>query len=235
MFKLSGKLRTLRNKAFKGILSTFLLLLVISVAQVVTIKYINPPFTLPMVWEWVLKKSTGRPFKPFAYEWKDIEDISHHLQRAVLAAEDQRFLSHNGFDFIELRRIFKEFMDRGRIRGGSTISMQAARSLYLIPCRSVIRKALEAWYTIFMEIFWDKKRILEIYLNCVDWGYGIVGAEAAAKSYYGCGATELDAAQSAMMTAILPAPHRLSPSNPDQYLISRQQRILKDMPLMPQL
>ncbi|MBF0199983.1 MAG: monofunctional biosynthetic peptidoglycan transglycosylase [Desulfamplus sp.] len=235
MVKLSGRLKSFRNGFLKGILLIFLALLGISIVQVVLIKYINPPFTIPMVWEWVLKHSAGRPFKSFSYEWRSLEDISPHLKRAVLAGEDQRFLSHNGFDFIELRRIFKEFVDRGRIRGGSTITMQAARSLYLIPCRSLFRKAIEAWYTIFMEIFWDKRRILEIYLNCVDWGSGIVGAEAAAQSYYGCTAQKLNGQQAAMMTAILPAPHRLSPLKPDESLIWRQQRILRDMKLMPQL
>ncbi len=217
------------------LLISILLFFVVTTAQVLLIKYFNPPLTVPIVWEWILTKTNHRPPISINYEWKDLNEISPHLRRAVLASEDQRFLSHNGFDFIELRRILEQFLEKRRIRGGSTITMQAARSLYLIPCRNIFRKGAEAFYTVLMELFWNKKRILEIYLNCVDWGEGTVGAEAAARRYYRCSAGALTPAQAALMTAILPAPHRLSPLKPDKSLKSRQRYILKNMKLMPQL
>ncbi len=219
----------------KALLIAMLLFVMLTIVQVLLIKYVNPPLTVPMVWEWILKKAEGNPHIPIDYEWCDLARVSPHLRRAVLAAEDQRFLSHNGFDFIELRRAIEEFMEKRRLRGASTITMQAARSLFLVPCRNIFRKGAEAYYTILMELFWDKKRILEIYLNCVDWGKGVVGAEAAARRYYACSASELTPAQAALMTAILPAPHRLSPMKPNSYLKSRQQHILKNMKLVPQL
>ncbi|SLM29915.1 Monofunctional biosynthetic peptidoglycan transglycosylase [Desulfamplus magnetovallimortis] len=241
MKRLSGFKTALKNmsrivgkKILKILIVLFVLFGCVSTLQVVLVRYINPPVTFPMVWEWVIKKSTGRPYTPFIYEWRDFDQISSHLKKAVMAAEDQRFLSHNGFDFIELRRIFDEFIKEGRIRGGSTITMQAARSIYLIPCRNIVRKAFEAWYTILMEFFWDKKRIFELYLNCVDWGDAVIGAEAASQRYYGVSSGKLNPSQAAMMAGILPAPHRLSPKKPDSYLLSRQKRILKDMKLMPE-
>ena len=203
--------------------------------QVLLFRYVSPPLTVPMVWEWIIKKRANQPFVSPAYHWRDLGEISSHLKQAVLAAEDQRFLNHHGFDFIELKRIWKEFRERGRIRGGSTITMQAARSLFLIPSRTLIRKGFEAWYTLFMECFWDKERILEIYLNCVDWGSGVVGAEAAARKYFSCSAKLLTPTQAAAMAAILPAPHLWSPTHPGAHVRSRQQRILKDMKHMPLL
>lgn len=229
------RLAAFRKKFLKVLLITLLLFVVVTNLQVLLVKYINPPLTVPMAWEWILKTTRDKPHIPMVYEWRDLSSISPHLQRAVMAAEDQRFLSHNGFDYIELQRVIEEFMEKRRIRGASTITMQAARSLFLVPGRNIFRKGAEAYYTVLMELFWDKKRILEIYLNCVDWGKGVVGAEAAARRYYACSAQALTPAQAALMTAILPAPHRWSPVKPDGYLRSRQEHIMKNMKLMPQL
>ncbi|MBF0111331.1 MAG: monofunctional biosynthetic peptidoglycan transglycosylase [Desulfamplus sp.] len=212
-----------------------LTLFTIPIVQVLMFKFINPLFTIPMIWDWCEKKVTGKNYIEFSYIWKNINEISPNLRRAVLAAEDQRFLSHNGFDFIEIKKVLNGIKSGKKIRGASTITMQAARSLFLIPSRSIVRKAIEAYYTIFMEIFWSKKRILEIYLNTVDWGLATVGAEAASERYFRCSAKNLTKSQAAILAAILPSPHTLSPTEPDEYLKARQKRVMRDMPLMPLL
>ena len=188
-----------------------------------------------MVYEWVRGNYFDAPYVSPKYEWKNLEDISPYLQQAVLASEDQRFLTHHGFDFQEIRNVIDDvFANRG-FRGASTISMQAARSLYLPASRSILRKLGEAWYTIIIELVWDKKRILEIYLNTVDWGTGIVGVQAGAQAYFSCNAKDLTPAQAALMAAILPSPHKWSATNPGSYVQKRQDRILKQMRTMPVL
>ncbi len=221
-----------RISIVKILLVTIFTLLTIPILQVLMFKFINPLFTIPMIWEWCDKKFSNKNYIEFSYEWRDLNKISPHLRRAVLAAEDQRFLSHNGFDFVELKNALDDVNSGKKIRGASTITMQAARSLFLIPSRSIVRKAIEAYYTIFMEMFWGKRRILEIYLNTVDWGIATVGANAAANRYFSCSAGELTQSQAAILAAILPSPHTWSPTKPDSYLISRQKRILRDMRLM---
>ncbi|MBF0259589.1 MAG: monofunctional biosynthetic peptidoglycan transglycosylase [Desulfamplus sp.] len=219
----------------KTLIFALFLLLTTPVLQVLMFKFINPSFTIPMIWEWCEKKVTREDYLEFSYEWRDIDQISSHLRKAVLAAEDQRFASHNGFDFIELKKAFADIKSGKKVRGASTITMQAARSLFLVPWRSIVRKGIEAYYTVFMEIFWSKERILEIYLNTVDWGIATVGAHAAAEKYFSCSAKDLTKAQAALLAAILPSPHTWSPTNPDSYVRSRQKRIMKDMRLMPSL
>ncbi len=210
-------------------------LIALSFFQVLTFKYINPPGTVNMLYEWVLGEFFEAPYVPSTYVWKDLKKISPHLRQAVLASEDQRFLSHHGFDFNEIRNVIGDIMSDQGFRGASTISMQAARSLFLPSSRNILRKLAEAWYTILMELTWDKKRILEIYLNTVDWGTGIVGVQAAARTYYSCNADELNRSQAALMAAILPSPHKWSPRAPGPHVKSRKKWILKQMPAMPVL
>lgn len=213
----------------------FFLFLVIPILQIMMFRFINPYFTIPMIWEWCEKKITNKEYINFAYKWKDIDDISPNLRRAVLAAEDQRFMAHNGFDFIELKKAMEDIRSGKKMRGASTITMQTARSLFLVPWRSIVRKGIEAYYTLFIEVFWSKKRILEMYLNTVDWGIATIGANAAAERYFSCSASNLTKAQAALLAAILPSPHTWSPTNPDSYVRARQKRIMKDMRLMPSL
>ena len=152
-----------------------------------------------------------------------------------MAAEDQRFVSHNGFDFNEIQNALKNLIKKKKLRGASTISMQTARSIFLLSSRSLFRKIAEMYYTILIELILDKGRILELYLNTVDWGTGVTGAEAAAQKYFSKSAQHLTPAQAALMTAILPNPHKWSVKHPTPYLKTRQRQIMKDMPLMPLL
>ncbi len=159
--------------------------------------------------------------KGASYHWTD--DISPRLERAVIAAEDQNFCRHHGFDWASIDKAMQEH-DRHPskpMRGASTISQQAARTLFLVPMRSWIRKGLEAYLTVLLEGLWPKKRILVAYLNLVDWGDGIFGAEAAANAYFGTDAGSLDGAQAARLAAILPNPHKWKAAHPGRYVRSR--------------
>ena len=205
----------------------------LSLFQVAALRYINPPFTVNMVWERLRHELFDAPYVLPAYEWQNLSDISPHLQQAVIASEDQRFLTHHGFDFEEIKIVIKNMMENKGFRGASTITMQAARSVYLPASRNMLRKLAEAWYTVLIELVWDKKRILEIYLNTVDWGTGIVGAQAGARVYFGKNADDLTLEQAALMAAILPSPHKWSVKDPGPHVKKRQRHILTAMPAMP--
>ncbi|MFA5904465.1 MAG: monofunctional biosynthetic peptidoglycan transglycosylase, partial [Desulfobacula sp.] len=177
----------------------------------------------------------NQPEKRPVYLWKKVEQISPHLRRAVLASEDQRFPSHNGFDFNEIKNAYDGLMREKKLRGASTISMQTARSVFLLSSRSIFRKLAEIYYTALIEFFWNKHRILEMYLNTVDWGTGVTGAEAAAQKYFSKSAKTLTREEAALMTAILPNPHKWSVKNPSAYIRMRQEQIMKVMHTMPLL
>ena len=185
-------------------------------------------------WDRIRHKETTRHYQPNKF-WRPLKDISPHLRKAVLAGEDQRFLSHHGFDFTELNQAIKEMALKKGFRGASTISMQVARTVFLWPKRSWVRKAGEAYYTVLIEILWRKERILEIYLNTVDWGSGLMGAEAASRKYFQCSSARIFSNQAALLAAILPNPDKWSPINPSAWVLMRQKRILKDMKRMPLL
>lgn len=227
--------RSFSKWILKSVIKLFLLLVCLSLLQVVALKYINPPFTVNMIWEQLRYKLFDAPYVVPAYEWQDLSVISPHLKQAVLAAEDQRFLTHHGFDFKEIKIVLKNVLEGKSFRGASTITMQAARSVFLPATRNPLRKLAEAWYTVLIELIWDKQRILEIYLNTVDWGTGIVGAQAGARAYFAEDAAGLAPEQAALMAAVLPSPHRWSPNDPSAYLEKRQQQILAAMPAMPML
>ncbi len=202
--------------------------------QVVALRFFNPPCTSFMIWQNMHRdKRMIRP-RYLAY-WCELRDISPHLRKAVLAGEDQRFLFHHGFDVIELEGAIRELAQKKGKRGASTITMQVARTVYLWPGRSWARKMIEAYYTVLIEFYWSKERILEVYLNTVDWGTGIIGAEAAARKYFHVSCKNISKAQAAALAAILPSPHRWSPVRPNRHVQRRKLRILRDMDKMPLL
>ena len=227
--------RSISAWVFKTVIKFFLVLVSLSFVQVAALKYVSPPFTINMVWERLRHHWFDAPYVPHTYQWQGLSDISPYLQQAVMAAEDQRFLTHHGFDFKEIKIVIKDVLEGKFARGASTITMQAARSVFLPATRNPLRKLGETWYTLLMELVWDKPRILEMYLNTVDWGTGIVGAQAGARHYFNTTAADLTPNQAAWMAAILPSPHKWSPANPTPYLEKRQQRILSDMPKMPRI
>lgn len=225
-----------KKKTFRRILKWIyvlpLIFFVLSVLEVAVLRVVDPRFTPTSVWQWICHMAGGEEEVP-QMDWRPLEEISPHIRRAVLAGEDQRFLSHNGFDFIEINEAMKDMTSRGSFRGASTISMQTARSVFLWPSRSLVRKGLEAYYTVLIETFWGKERILEIYLNTVDWGKGLMGIEAASQRYFHVSSANLSRGQAAVLAAILPSPHRWSPNDPGPQTLKRQQRILRDMMIMP--
>jgi len=155
------------------------------------------------------------------YRWTPLEDISPHLAHAVIAAEDNRFCGHWGFDFEEFLVIFADWRDGERPRGASTITMQTAKNILLWPERQVVRKIFEAWLTPQLELLWSKRRILEVYLNVAEMGPGIYGAEAAAQRHFGKPAAALTAREAVLLAAALPSPRQATPAAPSDYLNER--------------
>jgi monofunctional biosynthetic peptidoglycan transglycosylase len=215
------------------LLRAALILFLLTVIEVFIFRHLDPPVTGSMAWHFMRHKITGKHYeKPSCY-WRELEEISPYLKRAVLAGEDQKFLSHHGFDFTELSQAFWELVTAQRKRGASTISMQVARTVFLWPGRSWLRKTAEAYYTILIELMWSKQRILEVYLNTVHWGKGIMGAEAAARRYFHTSSAYITASQAALLAAILPNPTKWSPTKPSRYIRERQYEIMRDMVKMP--
>ncbi len=227
--------RRSRKKEHKFTKRVFLILFVIlaiTSIQVISVRFINPPFTCVMFWRWITDSSPLLKDK-ITDHWKPLSQISPYLRKAVLAGEDQRFLLHNGFDLIELNQAIHDLFTKKGKRGASTITMQVARTVFLWPGRSWIRKCLEAYYTVLIELYWPKRRILEVYLNTVDWGSGVRGAEAASRKYFHASCSNISRDQAAILAAILPSPHKWSPIRPNMQVILRKKRILKDMKKMP--
>ncbi|MEM7270818.1 MAG: monofunctional biosynthetic peptidoglycan transglycosylase [Pseudomonadota bacterium] len=164
-------------------------------------RFINPPITNLMVMEYFRVGSLKA-------DWRPLEEISPHLAKAVVASEDQLFCQHSGF---HLREIRAALLDETRRRGGSTITQQTAKNAFLWPDASWLRKGVEAGFTILVELFWPKERILEVYLNIAEFGSGVFGAEAAAQHIYGRSAAKLNRDQSIRLAAVLPSPRRRSP------------------------
>jgi monofunctional biosynthetic peptidoglycan transglycosylase len=157
--------------------------------------------------------------------WVPLEAIAPALPYAVIAAEDNRFCEHGGFDWQELEGQIDALLAGGRARGASTITMQTAKNLFLWPGRDFVRKALEAWFTPQIELLWPKRRIIEVYLNIAEFGGGIYGAEAAARTYFGKLARALGPREAALLAAILPSPRRWSPDRPTKYVQARARTI----------
>jgi monofunctional biosynthetic peptidoglycan transglycosylase len=223
------------GRAWRFFLKFLFILIILTISQVLLLRFFNPPFTARTAWIWFGNKLTTGHDERHLYHWRQLKKISPHLRKAVLAGEDQRFLSHHGFDFIEMNEAFWDILTERGTRGASTISMQAARTVFLWRGRSWWRKMAEAYYTLLIELLWSKKRIFEIYLNTVDWGEGIMGAEAASRNYFRRSSSRVTPTQAALLAAVLPNPRKWSPVNPSGYVEERKRRIMRDMPKMPLL
>jgi monofunctional biosynthetic peptidoglycan transglycosylase len=169
-----------------------------------------------------------------AKSWRPLDRISPHLVRAAMAGEDAKFCEHHGFDWEAIREAWHRYeAGARRLRGASTISMQTAKNVFLWPGRDWVRKGLEAYFTMLIELVWGKERIMEVYLNVVEWGPGIYGAEAAAQFYFHKPAAALSAEDAARLAAILPDPLKWSASRPDRYVAERAAFIRTGMPDVP--
>lgn len=163
------------------------------------------------------------------HHWVPLDSISKYLPVAVMASEDQRFMTHHGFDLVEIQNAIEEREKGGRKRGGSTISQQTAKNVFLWPKSSWVRKGFEAYFTVLIELVWSKERIMEVYLNSIEMGDGIYGAEAVAQQNFGRPASRLTRANCALIAATLPNPLRFSSKDPSRYMLKRQTAIMKQM------
>ena len=186
----------------------------------------NPPPYSSFMWQsYGADPSTGLACEEVAYEWVDRDRISPHLRLAVVLAEDQRFLLHRGIDFEAVDRALREREKKGRIRGASTLSQQVAKNLFLWPRPDWSRKALEVWFTLWMEAAWSKQRILETYLNVAQFGPCVFGAEAASQRFFQKSAEQLAPEQAALLASVLPNPKKLRAHNPGPFARQRTAEI----------
>ena len=199
-----------------------------TILSVLIYKWVPVYYTPLMLIRSIEQKSSGEEVK-CSHQWVPIDSITPNLAIAVLASEDQLFLRHSGFDTLAIRKAWEENKKGKRILGGSTISQQTAKNVFLWPGRSWVRKGLEAYFTLLIEWIWGKDRIMEVYLNSIEMGHGIYGAEAVAREHFGRHADRLTREQCALIAASLPNPLIHNTQYPDAYLKKHQKRILKQM------
>lgn len=193
-----------------------------------------PVYVTPlMVIRCVQQMSRGEEIR-LRHHWVPMDSMSIYMPVAVMASEDQRFLDHHGFDFVEIEKAVKEHREDGkRLRGGSTITQQTAKNVFLWPSSTWLRKGLEAYFTILLELFWDKHRIMEVYLNSIEMGDGIYGAEAVAQWNFHRPSSELTRANCALVAATLPNPLKYDSCKPSKYMLKRQTSIMQQMRNIP--
>lgn len=211
-------MRRLKRIMLRVILALLTSSVLISLLMVVPFRWLNPPVTMVMVDRWLRAESEAFTLQRHWLEW---DEIPPHVALAVVTAEDQRFPLHSGFDFRSIEQALRESDRRGNLRGASTISQQVARNLFLWTGRSWLRKGLEAWFTILIEISWDKRRILEVYLNIAEWGEGVFGIEAASRHHFRVPAAQLRPMQAALLASSLPGPLIYDPARPSPRLRER--------------
>lgn len=216
-----SKARSIWDRVCFALFFIILIFLIISVILVLPWRWYAPPITAFMLYEKLTHDID------IQYEWVPIDKISPNLAIAAIASEDQKFPNHIGFDFESIQSAISE--DRSRIRGASTISQQLAKNLYLWPSRSYLRKVIEAYFTVLIELLWNKQRILEIYLNIIELGQGIYGAEAASQKFYGKSAEKLTISEASIMVAVLPNPKEMRVDEPSNYVLKRARRIQKNI------
>ena len=197
---------------------------------VILYKFINPPVTPLMIIRVMEQSWSGQTIR-LQHKWIDLDNMSPNLPLAVVASEDNLFMEHSGFDFesIEKAKEFNAKKQGKKMRGASTISQQTAKNVFLWPQRSWVRKGLEVYFTVLIEFVWGKKRILEVYLNIIETGNGIYGAESASQKFFGKSASKISRGESALIAAILPNPLKWDPASPTPYIRGRQQWILWNM------
>ena len=192
-----------------------------------------PVYITPLMLIRSVQNITAGQSPTWHHSWVPLENISHSLPLAVIASEDNNFAKHNGFDFEQIKKAQKENETRKKPRGASTISQQTAKNVFLWPNSSWIRKGFEVYFTVLIEFLWSKERIMEVYLNSIEMGKNIYGAEATAKIKFNTTAKQLTASQCALIAASLPNPRRFDSAHPSKYLLGRQSKILRLMRLVP--
>ena len=199
---------------------------------VVALRFIPVYFTPLMFIRCAEQITNGESIK-LHHHWVSLDKISRHMPVAVMASEDQRFLLHHGFDYKAIEKAAMSNMRGNKIRGGSTISQQTAKNVFLWPGRSWVRKGLEAYFTVLIEFMWSKQRIMEVYLNSIEMGPGIYGVEAVANDNFDKKASDLFRDECALIAATLPNPIRFSSKNPSSYILKRKRQIERQMKFIP--
>ncbi len=215
------KWRHYRDVAWNWIKKAVLLFFVSSIGITILYRYVDP-FVTPLMVLRTLEQVVGKDKMRWKNDWEDMEKMSPFVPKAAIAAEDQLFFEHSGFDFDAMWAAFKRNQHAKKIRGGSTISQQTAKNVFLWPGRSYIRKVFEAYFTVLIEFFWPKERILEIYLNVIEMGRGVYGIEAASRYYYGKSCRKLSKAEAAAITSVFPLPLKWNPIRPSPMLQKKQ-------------
>ena len=214
--------RTRRRRPWRWLFLWLPLIFVLfTSAQVLLLRWLPPfssAFMLARQWDALAARDSDFQLQ---YRWRDRTEISRHLPIALVAAEDQKFPVHRGFDFEAIDKALAHNKRGRKVRGASTISQQVAKNLFLWQGRSYLRKGLEAWYTVLIELFWPKQRILEVYANIAEFGDGVYGAEAAAQGFFGKSAAKLGPSESARLAAVLPNPKKYSARKPGPYVQRR--------------
>lgn len=219
--------KTLKNIARKmGLILAGLA--IFSIVCVLALRWINPLTSSVIIERKISAIYTQTPLK-IEREWRDYDHISDALKLAVIAAEDQNFPFHHGFDVNAILSAFKHNANSDSVRGASTISQQVAKNLFLWTGRSWLRKGLEVWFTIWIELLWSKQRILEVYLNIAEWGNGVFGAEAASHYYFHHSANTLTQHEASRLAAILPNPRNWDPVNADAFILEKSRWIQQQM------
>ena len=222
------KKRSIFRKLLTGLKWIVFAFFASSIFFVILYRFVNPPITTFMALRTASQVIKGEHIK-IDKSWVKIEYISSNMIRAVIAAEDNRFVTHWGIDTKAIKEAVDHNKDGKTMHGASTISQQTAKNVFLWPSRSYLRKGLEFYFTILLEVIWGKKRIMEVYLNVIETGKGIYGVEKAAQVYFHTKSSVLTEGQAALIAAILPSPQRYNPINPGKYLVSRQEQIISLM------
>lgn len=231
--KAKTKAKTKKQSLLQGVkrLGVRLLLVFVvgSVLMVGVLRFVPVPITAFMLNRHYQDLQQDKGYLRIRYRWVAYDSVSGYAPAAVIAAEDQLFYQHAGFDIDSIFSAVETWLDGGKLRGASTISQQVAKNLFLTPSRSFWRKGLEAWFTFLIENIWDKRRILEVYLNVAEFGDHLFGIEAASRKYYGIPAKKLTPRQAALLAATLPNPRKFRADKPTDYLRARQLWILGQM------
>jgi len=228
IFVKQDRLRTLLKQRKFGVFFAHILLyfMIITIGWVLLLRFINPPITWLMLQRGMEQKLEGKDWK-LEKKWVNYENLSDNLKKAAIAGEDAHFMCHAGFDIEAIQTAYEKNQAGKPIRGGSTISQQTAKNVFLWPGRSWLRKGFETYFTMLIEMLWGKKRILEVYLNVIETGDGLYGAYAATKTYFSKPPTALTKRQAALIVAVLPNPRRWSPAKPTRYINRKASLIMR--------
>jgi monofunctional biosynthetic peptidoglycan transglycosylase len=227
----STRISPIVKKVTKIVVLSSIATFVLSLAWVISLRWLPVYFT-PLVGLRTAEYALEGKWVSVQKDWVSMDEISPNLQKAVIASEDPKFLTHNGFDFQAIAKALDANKKRKIKMGASTISQQTAKNVFLYPSRTYLRKGLEAYFTVLIETFWGKRRILEVYLNVIELGPGIYGAEAAAQHFYRKPAKKLTLEESQLFAAILPNPRRWNPKNPSNFVLRRRNFIRRNLGIL---